>query len=149
MSETNDAPRPPHAYGQWVTMYLKNSGSKDIKVVNLSHSWGKMYADGNKDQELSVDTFNGHVIAPGGELQMNACGRQNASSGTRGDFDVVDVTAGDMIIRHFHWDCPWGSHANQWTVSQNNSNWMVESKGANYYGGALGTVFVEFLNKPV
>ncbi|RPD54664.1 Aegerolysin aa-Pri1 [Lentinus tigrinus ALCF2SS1-6] len=148
MSEANATTGPPRAYAQWVTMVLKNSGSQDIKVKNMNVSWGKLYADGNKDNEISPSTYNDYVVHPGEEVRINGCGRENASSGTTGEFDVLDPTASNKVIRHFYWDCPWGSKANTWTVSNINSKWMVESSGANLDSGALGTITVEFLNKP-
>ncbi|KAI0714080.1 pleurotolysin A [Cerioporus squamosus] len=144
MSSADSNTKDPKAYGQWVTMYIKNSGSKDMKIMNLDVSWGKLFADGER---LPTSTYEGYVIHPGEELQMNACGRESSPSGTTGDFDVVDVPAGDKVIRHFYWDCPWGSSTNTWTISGSNSNWMVESKGANLSGGALGTIYTEGINK--
>ena len=106
------------------------------------------YDTGNKDKEISVSTYQNSVIHPGEQLRLNACGRSDSPSGTTGDFDVVDVVAGGKKIRHFYWDCPWGSPTNTWTISESNSKWMVESSGANLVNGALGTITVEFLNKP-
>ena len=103
---------------------------------------------GNKDKELSPSTYNNYVIHAGEQLQLNACGRENSPSGTTGDFDVVDVVAGGKKIRHFYWDCPWGSKQNTWTISESNSKWIVESTGANLDSGALGTITVEFFDKP-
>ena len=106
-----------------------------------------MHTD-NKDKELPVSDFEGKVIHPGESLQLNACGRSDASSGTTGDFDLVDPASGDKVIRHFYWDCPWGSKTNTWTVKGSNSKFIVESTGANLDSGALGTITVEVLNKP-
>ncbi len=102
---------------------------------------------GDKDKEIDPSAVNNYVIQPGESLQINACGRESSPSGTTGDFDLVDTTAGGKVIRHFYWDCPWGSSTNTWTISASNSGWMVESEGANLSGGALGSITCEFLNK--
>ncbi|TFK86839.1 pleurotolysin A [Polyporus arcularius HHB13444] len=146
MSKVETASGPPNAYGQWVTMYTKNSGTVDMRIEALYLTWGKLYANGDKDKELSTTQFNGHIIHPGEEVQINACGRENASSGTTGHFDLIDCT-NERRIRQFYWDCPWGSSTNTWTVSDSNENWMVETKGANLDGGALGTIYTDCLNK--
>ncbi|KAI0714064.1 pleurotolysin A [Cerioporus squamosus] len=137
----------PKAYAQWVILLMVNSGSKAIKIKNMNVSWGKLHADGDKDKEISQSTYENYIINPGEQLQINACGRENSPSGTTGDFDVVDPSASDKTIRHFYWDCPWGSKRNTWTISESNSNWMVESNGANLDSGALGTIRNEFLNR--
>ncbi|KAK7029593.1 Aegerolysin Aa-Pri1 [Paramarasmius palmivorus] len=135
------------AYAQWVTIIIHNVGNGKCKIKNLGLSWGKLYADGNKDQELSTSQFNNKVIGPDEKVQINSCGRSDAASGTEGSFDLVDPDDGDRTIRHFYWDCPWGSKSNTWTVSGSNSKWMVEHQGANYYGGGIGTVTVDALKK--
>ncbi|TFK88513.1 pleurotolysin A, partial [Polyporus arcularius HHB13444] len=136
MSEVETASGPPRAYAQWVTINLKNSGSKPVKITNLDVSWGKLHVENDKDKEIDPSTINNTVIEPGDALKLNACGRESSPSGTTGDFDLVDTSAGDKKIRHFYWDCPWGSSTNTWTISGSNSNWMVESEGANLSGGA-------------
>ncbi|TFK88492.1 pleurotolysin A [Polyporus arcularius HHB13444] len=137
----------PHGYDQWVIIKFKNSGSKAVKLTNLDVSWGKLHVENDKDKEVDPSTVNNSVIEPGDTLQINACGRHTSPSGTTGDLDLVDTTAGDKKIRHFYWDCPWASSKNTWTVSGSNEGWMVESDGANLEDGALGTITVEFLNK--
>ena len=103
---------------------------------------------GNKDKEISPSTYENYIIHPGEKLQINACGRENSPSGTTGEFDVVDPLEGDKVIRHFYWDCPWGSSVNTWTIGQSNPKWIVESGGVNLLGGALGTITVEIYKKP-
>ena len=103
---------------------------------------------GNKDKELPPSTYINRVIQPGDKVQINACGRSDSASGTTGELDVVDPVVGDKVIRHLYWDCPWGSKKNTWTISESNSKWIVESTGANLDSGALGTITVEFFDKP-
>ncbi len=122
---------------------VSSSGRTDLCCTH--RTTGDTFA-GDKDKELYPSQFNGHIIHPGEELQMNACGREHASSGTTGTFDLIDCTD-EKVIRHFYWDCPWGSSTNTWTISESNEKWMVETKGANLDGGALGTIYTECLNK--
>ncbi|TFK78473.1 pleurotolysin A [Polyporus arcularius HHB13444] len=140
-------PGHPHGHHQWVTIRLKNLGSRAVKLTNLNVSWGKLHADNDKDKEIDPSTINNSVIEAGDSLQINACGLDTSPSGTTGDFDLVDTSAGDKKIRHVYWDCPWGSSTNTWTISGSNSNWVVESHGANLEDGPLGSIVCEFLNK--
>lgn len=110
-----------------------------------------MFRDaGDKDTEISPSTYEDQVIHPGERLQINSCGEKDHPTGTTGELDIVDVTANDEVIRHFFWDCPWGSKKRTWTVSNptNSEKWTVESIGAGPVGGALGTIMIDFLNKP-
>ena len=103
---------------------------------------------GDKDTDISPSTYENQVIHPGESLQLNSCGNKDHPTGTTGELDIVDVTANDEVIRHFFWDCPWGSKKNTWTISESNSKWIVESTRANLDSGALGTITVEFFDKP-
>ena len=103
---------------------------------------------GNKDNEVGTGYYSNTIINPYGSMELSACGKADASSGTEGHFDLVDTSDNNKIIRSFYWDCPWGSKTNQWVVSQSNSKWEVYSKGANLYGGALGNITVDVVNNP-
>ncbi|KAF9458124.1 pleurotolysin A [Collybia nuda] len=135
------------AYAQWVIIILHNTGAKPMKLQNLKPSWGKLHADGDKDNEVKASDYEGKVIEADEKIQINACGWSDAAEGTTGTFDLVDSSDGDKQIRHFYWDCPWGSKTNTWTVSGSNSKWMVEYSGQNLNSGALGTITVDALKK--
>ena len=111
-------------------------GAKPREAMHPQIKWGKLYADGqlchptmqdaaltyifaagDKDHELSTDDFNNKVIAAGDVLELNACGREDAASGTTGSFDLVDPDNANKLVRSFYWDCPWGSKTNTWTVT--------------------------------
>ncbi|KAJ3514949.1 hypothetical protein NLJ89_g2067 [Agrocybe chaxingu] len=142
-----DSNKDDRAYAQWVIIILKNVGTKPFKIANLNATSGKLHTDGNKDHEVSASDYNGKVVTGDDQVQINACGRENAPEGTTGSFDLVDPGDSDRVIRHFYWDCPWASKLNTWTVSGSNSKWMVEHYGANIDGGALGTITVDVLGK--
>ncbi|KAF8919893.1 pleurotolysin A [Mucidula mucida] len=120
------------AYAQWVIIIIHNVGAKPLKLKNLKPTWGKLHADGDKDHEVSASDYEGKVVGPDEKLQLNACGSE-----------------GDKAIRHFYWDCPWGSKTNTWTVSGSNTKWMIEYSGQNLDSGALGTITVDALRKGV
>ncbi|CAA7262635.1 unnamed protein product [Cyclocybe aegerita] len=143
MSDKDD-----RAHAQWVVIVLHNVGSQPFKIANLSLSWGKLYADGNKDAEVYPDKYNGMSVGPDNKVQINSCGRADSSSGTEGSFDIVDPNDGNRIIRSFYWDCPWGSKANTWNPTGSNTKWMIEWSGQNLDSGALGTISVDVLRKP-
>ncbi|KAI0267255.1 aegerolysin type hemolysin [Russula aff. rugulosa BPL654] len=134
------------AYAQWVVINITNSSSKTVTIKNVSLHWGKFYKDDNKDAEIPKSDIENHKIDPGDEFEINSCGRSDASSGTEGDFDIYED--GGTRVRHFYWDCPWGSKTNTWRVTDNNAKWIVESQGANLDSGALGNIKVELYKKP-
>ncbi|KAF8687636.1 hypothetical protein AX14_003645, partial [Amanita brunnescens Koide BX004] len=105
----------PKAYAQWVVITLNNSSTKAVVVKNVGLSWGKFHEEGNKDKEIPVSDIENTEIPPGGEFRINSCGRENASSGTEGEFDIYEVDSNK--VRHFYWDCPWGSSTNTWTIT--------------------------------
>ncbi|KAF9497705.1 erylysin A [Pleurotus eryngii] len=133
------------AYAQWVIILIHNVGQQNVKIKNLNASWGKLYADGDKDTEVPASKYEGMVIAPDDQVQINACGREDAAEGTTGTFDLVDPNDSDKQVRHFAWDCPWGTKANSWVVGGSNSKWMIEYTGQNLDSGALGTITVNTL----
>ncbi|KAJ3496165.1 hypothetical protein NLJ89_g10525 [Agrocybe chaxingu] len=133
------------AYAQWVIVLINNKGSEPLKLKSLNVITGKLYADGNKDVEVPASDYEGKVVAPGEKLQFNSCGLANTPEGTSGTFDLVDPIEDDKLIRHFYWNCPWGSHNNEWEVTGTNSKWVVESHSNGME--ALGVVTVDAMNK--
>jgi len=131
------------AYAQWVVIVLKNRSNQSIKIKNVKLDWGKFYVDDNKDEEIPTSEIEDRIILPSKTYQINSCGRENASSGTEGSFDLVDHSG--QIIRSFYWDCPWGSKRNTWRVTNPDQNWLVDSSGANLDSGALGTITVQIV----
>ena len=88
-----------------------------------------------------MSDIEGQAIAPQNTFRINSCGRENASSGTEGSFNLIDTSNG-KVIRNVYWECPWGSKTNTFRVTIDNDDWLVEDKGANRDSGALGTVDV-------
>ncbi|OCH86914.1 pleurotolysin A [Obba rivulosa] len=135
------------AYAQWVVIVLKNVSPQGTLVIkNLNLMWGKFHKDGDKDTEIATKDIEGTKILPGAEYTINSCGRSDASSGTEGKFDLYEE--GGALVRSFYWDCPWGSKTNTWTISNANTQWMVDSQGANLNSGALGTITVRLYKMP-
>lgn len=112
-----------------------------LYITHISHF------EGDKDNAMSPDDYNGRIIEGGDSLRFNTCGRAFSPTGTEGRFSLVDPEDNSKVIRTFHWDCPWGSRSNKFEVNDLNNKWMVEASGANLEGGALGTVTVEVLKK--
>ncbi|ESK85553.1 pleurotolysin a [Moniliophthora roreri MCA 2997] len=86
------------AYAQWVVIVLRNVGNSAMKVKNVSLNWGKFHADGDKDKEIGKNQIEGKVIGPDEKLQIDSCGRLDASSRTEGPFDLIDVNVDDRTI---------------------------------------------------
>ncbi|KAK7023383.1 Ostreolysin A6 [Paramarasmius palmivorus] len=136
----------PENYASWVVIIIHNVGNDDVKLKNLEVTWGMLHADGNRDEEVSPDKYEGCIIGPDKKLQLNGHQRMNSPSGTTGKFDLCDANDGDKVIRRFYWDCPRFAQPNTWTVSGSNSQWTVEDKGANLEG-ALGVITVDVMKE--
>ena len=124
------------AYAQWVSVTVQVIGFTGV-IKNAVHQWGKFYESGNKDNEISPSDIDGTTIASGSSFTINACGREDAASGTEGSFDVYD---GDTHVGTYSWDCPWGSKTNSSTWSPGSDSYVGQVTGANLDSGALGNV---------
>ncbi|KAF4577129.1 aegerolysin family protein [Pleurotus pulmonarius] len=135
------------ADARFVIIVLNNVGSKDVKIKNLTRTWGKLHADGDQDAEVGLNEYEGVIVKPNTKVQINACARHNAPKGTTGSFDLVDPADGDGLIRSFYWNCAGENPTNTWDVTGSNSQWVIESTGQNLDGGALGTIAVDIMEK--
>ncbi|KAF8726099.1 hypothetical protein AX14_008081 [Amanita brunnescens Koide BX004] len=133
------------AYAQWVVINIVNSSARPVVIKNVRIHWGKFYKEGDKNIEVSVHAIENTRILPGQEFRISSCGRENATSGTEGEFDIFED--GSDKIRHFYWDCPWGKKGNTWRVSESNRKWVVDTWGANIDSGALGNITVDLFKK--
>jgi len=126
------------AYAQWVEITVKPANCS-VVLKNLVHNWGKFYI-GSKDNEVPADRLENKVIRPGDAFTFGACGRENASSGTEGSFDVYDDA---RHVGTYYWDCPWGSKTNTSTWTPGSDAFIGQQTGANLNSGALGNVLIK------
>lgn len=128
------------AYAQWISVEIKSIGTT-LSIKNAQHPWGKFYQCGDKDKEISVDDINKITITSGNVVSICACGRENASSGTEGSFDIYD---GNVEVGTFYWECPWGSKRNHvtWTPSGSDDH-IAQVAGGNLDSGAIGNVSIK------
>ncbi|WP_083339094.1 aegerolysin family protein [Chromobacterium sphagni] len=136
------------AYAQWVAITIVPD-NYTVTIKNVAHSWGKFYAEGNKDEEIPASQIEGQVITEDDTYTIYACGRENASSGTEGSFDIYD---GSTKVGTYTWDCPWGSKENSSNFSPAGAQppynrYITEPSGANLDSGALGNVTLETMKK--
>lgn len=130
------------AYAQWVTITI-DAIDVTLSVKHATYQWGKFYQIPNKDDEVSIETINEMVIPAGGSNVIAACGRENASSGTEGSFELYD---GDTLIGEYYWDCPWGSKTNTSLWKPNDTvleQYVTQVTGANLDSGALGNLTIK------
>ncbi|MEW6255615.1 MAG: aegerolysin family protein [Pseudomonadota bacterium] len=123
------------AYAQWVEITIKPI-SCSVQIKNIVHQWGKFYI-GSKDNEVAPESLEGKAIESGSSFTFGACGRENASSGTEGSFDLYD---GKTNVGNYYWDCPWGSKTNTSTWTPGSDSYICQATGANLNSGALGNV---------
>jgi hypothetical protein len=80
------------------------------------------------------------AAGPGGEFGIASCGREDASSGTEGSYDIYD---GGTKVCTVYWDCPWGLKRNSFETKNVNKDYTVQDSGANLDSGAIGTVTIK------
>lgn len=114
------------------------STKPDLCLTQLSS--GKFYRADNKDEELEPLDIDQIKIPPGGEVDVNSCGRENVASGTEGSFEVYK---NDDWVCSLAWDCPCGSKTNSFDSSFSDDYWITVGPW-NTKSGAIGTVKVEF-----
>ncbi|PAV01349.1 hypothetical protein CBG25_17190 [Arsenophonus sp. ENCA] len=131
------------AYSQWIKMNISPENFS-VKIKNLSIGWGKFHNPADKDEEINIENINNYVVKEGETYIIASCGREDASSGTTGSFDLFDE---DIKIGHYSWDCPWGSKKNTSEWNRENNKYIVDVSGANYDGGAIGTVSFDLYKK--
>ena len=68
----------------------------------------------NKDAEIPIGDIENRKIDAHKEFKINSCGREGSPTGTEGEFDIYD---GSDKVRHFYWNCPWGSKTNAWSIT--------------------------------
>ena len=127
---------------------IPRPGDKYVHTKLVSHNDILQYFFfhlGNMDEEISPTKYEGWIIKPDETATIHACGREASPSGTTGEFNLID-TMGGHTIRHFYWDCPWGSSGNVWRLSERNPQWMVDSEGENLGEGPLGVISVNVFN---
>ncbi|KAF9526819.1 aegerolysin type hemolysin [Crepidotus variabilis] len=129
------------AYAQWVTIDNGNNspGTATLVIRKVSLSWGKFYEGGNKDREIHISSLEGKEIPAGGSFKIYSCGRENASSGTEGSYNLVEKNGG-RLVRRVYWNCPLGTKTNTFTLSGANRDWVIQQDGGNLDSGALGDI---------
>lgn len=128
-------------YAEYVQFQVNNASKhKILTVKNSGLDWGKWYSYPNKDNE--VGSPNDQTIQSGGTLSIASCGRENASSGTQGHFDLYD---GDSRILTVNWDDPWANGATN-TMTINNylpDDWIASNSAFPSKGAELGTIAIK------
>ena len=129
------------AYAQWVTITIEPANFA-VTIKNVGHSWGKFYANGDKDDEIPPSAIEGTVVKAKGSYEISACGRQDSASGTEGFFDLYD---GETKIGTYTWDCPWGRPTNSstWMPARPPNQYVTQQSGAHINGGPLGNVLLQ------
>jgi hypothetical protein len=133
------------AYAQWINVEV-NAIGLNINIKNARLGWGKFYANGNKDQEISGDDINRIAISDGHTHTICSCGRADAASGTEGHFDLYD---GGTKIGTFSWENPWGSKNNMvnWSLDADRGDYLADVDGGNLDSGAIGRVRIRVFKR--
>ena len=128
------------AYGQWIQVILENTSKKALSTSDTDIRWGKFYDAPDKDKEVATEDVNHQPIPSKESFQFAACGRENASSGTDGQMDIMDC---DKRIFQLYWNCPW-SGSNELNVKHQAKNWYPFIPAFSK-DGAIGTVNIKIL----
>ena len=128
------------AYGQWIQVILENASGKALKTSGTYIHWGKFYDFPDKDKEVSTKSVNDQSIPGKDTFGFAACGRENSSSGTEGQIDIME---GDKRIFQLYWSCPW-SGSNQLYYRYVAKNWYPFLPSIST-AGAIGTVTIKII----
>ncbi|KAJ5157657.1 uncharacterized protein N7482_008757 [Penicillium canariense] len=106
-------------YDDWVDLHMTDAlPGLPIQVKNAELQWGKFYADGNKDHEITPEQVDSTVLPANssGPADVWSCGREDAPSGSEGSFDLIDQNYGNTICT-LEWNCPY-------EPGKGNENWV-------------------------
>lgn len=126
------------AYAQWIQIHIWAENCSLI-VHNASLEWGKFYRRGCKDDELGANDINRITIKSGSSAYVCSCGRENASSGTVGSFDIVEDSDEKTLITHVRWECPWSGN-NSRSHEKDNQGYGITMIGGESKDHAIGDV---------
>ncbi|KAJ5928372.1 hypothetical protein N7466_007328 [Penicillium verhagenii] len=144
-------PAGPLGDDDWVDLHLTDSmGGLPVRVQNSELQWGKFYADGNKNDEISPQQVDETVIPPfsSGPADIWTCGREDAPSGSQGSFDLIDQNTGGGKICSIDWNAPYapgpGNENSVTARDLNSQDYAVDIVGHfKKDNGTLGTVDVD------
>lgn len=125
---------------QFVEVKISARGGTTLSIKNATLKWGKFYQEGNKDTEIKADEINTITIPSGETRTISACGRESASSGTEGTFDIYD---GTTKVGTYSWDCPYISKTNTSTWQSTSDKYIVQCTGGSLDSGALGSILIK------
>ena len=92
-----------------------------------------------------MSDINKIVVSPESDVEISACGRADASSGTEGTIDLFDE--GTKICT-LYWSSPWGAYPNIFQAQDvNGKEGYIVGVGPYGTSGALGRVEVEIAKK--
>ncbi|KAJ7518446.1 hypothetical protein O6H91_21G070500 [Diphasiastrum complanatum] len=103
--------------------HTTTSSSESLEIRDARLVWGKWYQYPDKNKEISAP--NGTIINPGSPVTIASCGRQNASSGTEGSFNLY-AKPSDRKIATVSWDCPL-SGSNVLSVTSLTNDYLVQN----------------------
>jgi hypothetical protein len=84
--------------------------------------------------------IEGYVISPEKSFMICTCGRENATSGPEGTFEIYD---GTTAVGKVYWNCPYGSSTNDFQYTAYTDTYLTQHTGGNLHGGALGDVVLK------
>lgn len=134
------------AYAQWIEIRIVAENCS-LQIKDASLEWGKFYKkDGEKsdqDTELKPDEIDKIQISSGRSAYVCSCGRESASSGTEGSFNIYD---GEQKVTHVKWDCPW-SGQNSRSHESDSEAYGITMTGGTSKSGSIGEVTVIVFKK--
>lgn len=125
---------------QWVVITVE-AGNTPLKIGEAQHPWGKFHNVNNKAEEYAPGVINEIRIPQMESAKIAACGRQGASSGTEGSFNIYDAD-NDHLIGTYYWCCPYGSKHNTSTWTVNDPAYYDTSATNGNDTGALGYITI-------
>ena len=128
-------------HSDFIQITLENKSLETLKTENVYAHWGKFYAFPDKHAEVDIGTVANQTFGPKKSFKFASCGRENASSGTEGQLDVMH---GTERLFQLYWCCPY--------IGQNkvNARYVAEGWVAAVSefseSGAIGPVTIKVIN---
>ena len=137
---------------QWALIKIANKSHDETLKINFPHKeemWGWTFKDTQDTKTrnpLSIGDIEKQAIGPNSSFSYGQTGKQSEWAGMSATIELYAKNAtgglGDRICVIFY-SCPWGASGNVFRISDVASQWNVNQWGADYNGGALGSITVE------
>lgn len=137
-------------WNQWALLRFTNKTFEDtfkLHFPNSNDHWGWPFEDTrdtNTRTRIDYSTISDQEITPKKSYAYGQTGKQNEWAGMEGTVEIWVWSKGSRTqkVASVRYECPW-SGSNKFQVNDISSDFNVTHWGADYNGGALGSITIE------